>query len=87
MDAAQTGQTVVVDHSRDDTPYREWARIARRAGVRHTVSVWLPLAQRSIGGLNIYATAEDTFSPAFFDHAQTFAGYAALAVNNVASCA
>ena len=47
----------------------------------------LPLAQRSVGGLNIYKTAEDTFSPAFLEHARTFAGYAAVAVHNVASYA
>lgn len=87
LDAARTGQTIVVDHDRDDTPYREWARIARRAGVRHTVSVGLPVAQRSVGGLNIYTTVEDTFTPGFLEHAQTFAGYAAVAVNNVASYA
>lgn len=63
------------------------ARIARRPGVRHTVSVGLPVAQRSIGGLNIYPTGEDTFTPGFLEHAQSFAGDAAVAVNNVVSYA
>jgi GAF domain-containing protein len=83
LDAAQTGQTIVVDHDSDQSPYREFSRIAARAGVRHTVSVGMPLAQRSIGGLNIYRTADGTFSPAFLEHAEVFAGYAAVAVNNV----
>jgi hypothetical protein len=43
----------------------------------------LPLAQRSIGGLNIYKTADGAFSAAFVKHAEVFAGYAAVAVNNV----
>jgi AmiR/NasT family two-component response regulator len=47
----------------------------------------MPLAQRSIGGLNIYQTAEGGFSPAFREHAEVFAGYAAVAVNNIASYA
>src|SRR5829696_1346320 len=87
LDAAQTGQTIIVDHDRDDTPYREWARIARRAGVRHTVSVGLPLAHRGLGGLNVYKTADGTFPPAFVEHVQMFAGYAAVAVSNVTSYA
>jgi GAF domain-containing protein len=87
LDAAKSGQTIVVDTSSVDSPYREFARTAARAGVRHVVSVGLPLVQRSIGGLNIYKTAEDGFSPTFLEHAEVFAGYAAVAVNNVASYA
>lgn len=87
VDAARTGQTIVVDHNRDDTPYREWARIARRAGVRHTVSVGLPVAERSIAGLNIYKTAEGPFPSDFLEHAQIFARYAATTIINVTSYA
>jgi GAF domain-containing protein len=87
LDAAKTGQTLVVDHTSDDTPYREFSQIALRAGVQHTVSVGLPLAQRSIGGLNIYRTAEGPVPPAFVQHAEVFADYAAVAVNNIASYA
>jgi GAF domain-containing protein len=87
VDAARTGQTIIIDHNRDDAPYREWARIARRAGVRHTVSVGLPLAQRSIGGLNIYKTTEDPVPPGFLEHAEMFARYAAVTVVNVTSYA
>jgi GAF domain-containing protein len=87
LDAAKTGQTLVVDTTDADTPYREFARIAARAGVRHVVSVGMPLAQRSIGGMNIYRTTDDGFSAAFLEHAEVFAGYAAVAVNNIASYA
>lgn len=86
MDAARTGQTVIVNEN-NDGPYREFARVASRAGVRHTLSVGMPIAGRSIGGLNIYITADDPFSTAFLEHAEVFAGYAAVAVNNVASYA
>jgi GAF domain-containing protein len=85
LDAAKTGQTIVVDSRQDDSPYRQFARVAGRAGVRHTVSVGLPLAQRSIGGLNIYRTADSPFTPALLEHAQVFAGHAAVAVANVTS--
>jgi GAF domain-containing protein len=87
LDAAKTGETIILDTGSDDPPYQEFARTAARAGVRHAVSVGLPVAQRSIGGLNIYKTAEGPFDPAFLEHAHGFAGYAAIAVNNITSYA
>ena len=85
LDAAKSGQIITVDSRRDDTPYREYARVADRSGIRHTVSVGMPLAQRSIGGLNIYRTEAAPFAPAFLEHAGVFAGYAAVAVDNITS--
>jgi GAF domain-containing protein len=87
LDAAKTGQTLVVDTDDADTPYSEFARIAARAGVRHVVSTGMPLAQRSIGGMNVYQTAEGAFSPEFLEHAEVFASYAAVTVNNITSYA
>jgi GAF domain-containing protein len=87
LDAAKTGQTILLDTSAVDSAYNEFARIAARAGVRHVVSVGLPLAQRSIGGLNIYCTADAPIGSEFVEHAEVFAGYAAVAVNNVTSYA
>ena len=87
LDAATTGQSIVVDTGSVDSPYREFGQIAARAGVRQIVSVGMPLAQRSIGGLNIYKITNATLNPAFLEHAEMFAGYAAVAVNNVTSYA
>ena len=86
LDAAKTGQTIVVDDNTDG-PYREFARTAGRAGVRHTLSVGMPIAARSIGGLNIYLTADAPLSRAFLEYAEVFTSYAAVAVNNVSSYA
>ena len=83
LDAAKTGQTILLDTGAVDSAYHEFARLAARAGVRHVVSVGLPLAQRSIGGLNVYCTADAPISPEFVEHAEVFASYAAVAVNNV----
>lgn len=83
LEAAKSGQILTVDSRQDGTPYREFARVADRAGIRHTISVGMPLAQRSIGGLNIYRTQAAPFSPTFLEHAEVFAGYAAVAVNNI----
>jgi GAF domain-containing protein len=85
LDAAKSGQTIVVDTRQSDSPYREFARVANRAGVRHVISVGMPLDQRSIGGLNIYSTADDPVSEAVLEQAQVFAGYAAVAVANITS--
>lgn len=87
LDAALTGQTILVDTAAGDSPYREFAMIAARAGVRHVVSVGLPIAQRSIGGLNIYRTVDGPLHPAFLQQAEMFSSYAAVAVNNIASYA
>jgi hypothetical protein len=86
LDAAKTGQTIIVDTS-GDVSYQEFARTAARAGVRHVISVGMPLAQCSIGGMNIYRTADDGFPSGFLKHAEMFSGYAAVIVNNITSFA
>lgn len=87
LDAARTGQTIIVDGEGVGSPYREYAQVAFRAGVRHTISVGMPLGERSIGGLNIYSTDAAPISEAFVQRAEAFAGYAAATVANVASYA
>jgi len=82
-DAAKTGQTILVDCESADTPYWEFAQIAARADVRHVLSVGMPLAQYSIGGLNLYSKKDAGFATSVLEYAQVFAGYAAVAVNNV----
>ena len=47
----------------------------------------MPLAQRSIGGMNIYRTADTPLSSAVLEHTRLFAGYAAVAVANILSYA
>jgi GAF domain-containing protein len=84
LDAATTGQTVVVGLDDADSPYPEFIEVARRAGIAHTISVGLPLPQRSVGGLNIYGTNREPFGPDARDLFETFASYAAVAVANAA---
>ena len=85
LDAARTGQTIVVGTDSTRSSYREFARSAHRAGVRHTVAVGLPLAQPSIAGLNIYRDAGAAPDPSFVTRAEILASYAAIAVNNITS--
>lgn len=84
LDAARTGRTIVVDGQGHGSPYREFAQVAYRAGVRHTVSVGMPVAERSVGGLNIYSSDDAPLAEAFVQHAEAFAGYAAATVANLA---
>jgi GAF domain-containing protein len=83
LDAALTGETVVVDVANDNL-YQDFARSARRAGITHSVSVGLPVPQRVVGALNIYASTPDPLAEETITLAQAFASYAGVAVANAA---
>ena len=87
LDAAKTGQTIVLGSQHDDTPYQELTRTADRAGVRHIVSVGMPLSQRTIGSLNIYRHATAPLSSASLQQAEMFANHAAVTIADVTSYA
>ena len=83
LDAAVSGQTVVVDTAADTT-YAEFSRAARRAGVTHGVSVGLPIPHQVIGALNIYSSAIQSPDREVLVHAQALVDYVAVAVANAA---
>ena len=87
LDAATSGQTIILDSQHDDTPYREFIQTADGAGVRHVVSVGMPLAQRTIGSMNIYRNAATPLSSADLQQAQRFAHHAAGTIAHVTSYA
>jgi GAF domain-containing protein len=84
LDAALTGETVVVDVFADDSLYPDFAYSARRAGVTHSVSVGLPVPQRVVGALNLYASTSQPLAEEIISLAQAFASYAGVAVANAA---
>lgn len=85
LDAAMSGQCITVDNQKPATSaYPAFSAAALRAGIPHTVSVGMPVAQRVIGGLNLYGSAALPFEHTTVDLAQTFAGYAAVAMANAA---
>ncbi|HEX8510797.1 MAG TPA: GAF and ANTAR domain-containing protein [Propionibacteriaceae bacterium] len=84
LDAAMTGNTIVVDTSDTSTSYADFNRVAYRAGVRHVLSVGLPVPQRVVGGLNLYGRNTEPFDEDSMQLALTFATYAAVAVANAA---
>jgi GAF domain-containing protein len=82
LDAAVSGETIHVDTSHDSR-YPEFSAAARRRGVTHSLSVGLPIPQRTIGALNIYGSA-GPFTDREVESAHAFAGHAAVAVANAA---
>jgi ANTAR domain-containing protein/GAF domain-containing protein len=84
VDAAVTGQTLMVD-THDSSAYPEFGQVARRAGVRHILSVGMPVAQRTVGGMNVYGTAELPFDSTFVQRAEAFANYAELSTQLAAA--
>ena len=83
LDAALTGETVIVDVT-DESLYPDFARSAQRAGVTHSVSIGLPVPNRVVGALNIYASTSHVLSDETIALAQAFASYAGVAVANAA---
>jgi transcriptional regulator with GAF, ATPase, and Fis domain len=84
LDAAVSGQTIVIDTSEDDTGYPEFASAARRQGVTHVLSIGLPVPQRVVGALNLYASTTEAIRPDTVAQAQAFASYAGVTVANAA---
>ena len=58
--------------------------MAADRGVTHSLSVGLPIPQRTTGALNLYSAAERPFAMESVALAEAFAGYAAVAVANAA---
>ena len=46
LDAAVSGETIVIDSSDNNTGYPEFASAARHQGVTHSLSIGLPVPQR-----------------------------------------
>lgn len=83
-DAAISGHTIVVDHDDPASAYPDFSALCRQAGVRHTVSVGLPVPQRTIGALNLYGCVVEPIGRSAVALAEAFASYAAVAVANAA---
>jgi len=82
VDAATSGATIAIPDTSASSDYPDFARTARRRGITGTLSVGLPVEQRTIGALNLYSSAGRPFDESSRELAQTFAAYAAVAVAN-----
>jgi GAF domain-containing protein len=82
LQAAANKATVSVPELSAETRWREWATRAVEAGAGSSLSVGLPIMENVTGALNIYGTTPNAFDDDTVMLAQTFAGYAAVALAN-----
>lgn len=82
LDASAAGISFSVPNMNDENRWPQWAARAAQAGVNSSLSIGLPVHDAVTGALNIYATKPNTFDEDAILLAQTFAGYAAVALTN-----
>ena len=82
MDAATSGGTITIDDTAHSPSYPDFARMAARKGIRHTMSIGLPVQRQTIGALNVYGADDIPFDDTKQELATAFASYAAVAVAN-----
>ena len=82
IDAALSGTAIAIEDTADSSIYPDFARIARRHGITHTLSTGLPVQRRTIGALNVYGTGDAAFDDTTRELATAFASYAAVALAN-----
>jgi GAF domain-containing protein len=86
MEAALSGEPVLIDDTADEPVHRDFAALARRLGVTSVLSVGLPLDHRVVGSLNVYCTA-GALADSAVERAADFARYAAVVTDNAAEYA
>jgi GAF domain-containing protein len=82
LDAAESTTTQLVSDMASEDRWPDWTSRAREAGAHSSLSIGLPVQEAVTGALNIYATSPDAFDDDAVALAQTFAGYAAVAMAN-----
>jgi GAF domain-containing protein len=84
LHAAATGATIAVEDTSSDTSYPDFARQAAAVGIRHSLSIALPMTvPGQTAALNLYGSGAP-LDPVSRDVAHSFAGYAAVALTNAA---
>lgn len=82
LDAAISGATFPVTDFTGETRWPGYIPRAIEAGVRSSLSVGMPVHEPVNGALNLYALKPDAFDEEARLVAQTFSGYAAVALAN-----
>jgi GAF domain-containing protein len=82
LEASVTSTTVSVPDMAGENRWPRWTARAVENGVNSSLSIGLPVQETVAGALNIYATKPDAFDNDAVLLAQTFSGYAAVALAN-----
>jgi GAF domain-containing protein len=82
LEAAAAQATVSVPDLADEPRWPDWAKHAVAAGARSSLSVGLPIEEQIDGALNLYGVTDAAFDDDAVVLAETFAGYAAVALAN-----
>jgi len=83
LDAAMKGGIVQVAMTDPDGPYPNFRQSAQEVGITHSMSLGIPLAGRVGGGLNLYTSTGQSFTPESTRIAGTIAGLAGFARTTV----
>ena len=82
LDASATAATLSLPDMDREPRWPDFADRARAAGCRSSLSIGLPVQDPVSGALNVYATGPAAFDDDAVVLAQTFSGYAAVALAN-----
>lgn len=82
LDASAAAMTVPVRDMTGESRWPQWTARAIERGVNSSLSIGLPVQDTVAGALNIYSTKPDAFDNDAVLLAQTFSGYAAVALAN-----
>jgi GAF domain-containing protein len=82
LDAAAAREVRAIADMSTESRWPEFTARAGGEGVRSSLSVGIPVAETVTGALNIYATAAHAFDADAVATAESFAGYAAVALAN-----
>jgi GAF domain-containing protein len=81
-EAAVQNTTVAVEDTVVETRWAGWAQAAAAAGVQGAVSIGLPIRESVSGALTLYSRTPGMLRSGTIALAQTFAGYATVALAN-----
>ncbi len=78
LDAAASGEKIKLVMADPDNPYPDFAEMAQRQGVSHSMSVGIPIATPTVGALNVYGSTGRPFTADAERIVGTFASFAGI---------
>ncbi|WP_406083248.1 GAF and ANTAR domain-containing protein [Micromonospora zamorensis] len=82
LEAAKEAAVVSVPDMSEEVRWPQWAAQAVQGGALSSLSIGFPIQETVLGALNIYGVKPSAFDDDAVTLAQTFAGYAAVALAN-----